>query len=76
VPSELFKPLRENYSAFNEQVNRLLCKWKEAKTPALKAFDKNGRPTVLIEAIAEDLLSEFRKAPLLDAYDVYQHLMD
>jgi type I restriction enzyme M protein len=64
------------FTAFNEQVNGLLCKWKRANTPALKAFDKNGRPKVLIETIAEDLLATFRKSPLLDAYDVYQHLMD
>ncbi len=96
VRSELFKPLRENYSqlavppaeikqtifghreftTFNDQVNGLLCKWRQANVPKLKAFDKNGRPKVLIETIAEDLLAEFRKAPLLDAYDVYQHLMD
>jgi type I restriction enzyme M protein len=30
----------------------------------------------MIETIAEDLLAAFRQAPLLDAYDVYQHLMD
>jgi len=30
----------------------------------------------LIEAISEDLLAGFKSAPLLDAYDVYQHLMD
>jgi type I restriction enzyme M protein len=29
-----------------------------------------------VETIAEDLLATFRAAPLLDAYDVYQHLMD
>jgi type I restriction enzyme M protein len=57
-------------------VNGLLCKWKQANTPKLKAFDKDGRPKVLIETIAEDLLAAFRKVPLLDAYDVYQHLMD
>lgn len=42
----------------------------------LKGFDKDSRPKALIETIAEDLLATFRKAPLLDAYDVYQHLMD
>ena len=31
---------------------------------------------MLIETIAEDLLARFREAPLLDAYDLYQHLMD
>jgi type I restriction enzyme M protein len=30
----------------------------------------------LIETIAEDLLGSFRQAPLIDAYDIYQHLMD
>src|SRR5206468_846409 len=39
-------------------------------------FGKDGHPKVLIETIAEDLLAAFRQAPLLDAYDVYQHLMD
>jgi type I restriction enzyme M protein len=96
VRSELFQPLRENYSqlavpqaeikqtifghrefsAFIESVNGILCKWKETNTPKLKAFDKDGRPKALIETVAEDLLAAFRKAPLLDAYDVYQHLMD
>ena len=42
----------------------------------LTAFDKDGHPKALIETIAEELLAAFRPAPLLDAYDVYQHLMD
>ena len=36
----------------------------------------DGHPKALIETIAEDLLERFRRAPLLDAYDIYQHLMD
>src|SRR5262249_19640627 len=42
----------------------------------LKGFDKDGHPKALIGIISEDLLATFRAAPLLDAYDVYQHLMD
>jgi type I restriction enzyme M protein len=30
----------------------------------------------VIDTIAEELLAAFRQAPLLDAYDIYQHLMD
>ena len=45
-------------------------------TPRLTGFAKDGHPKALIETIAEDLLATFRQAPLLDAYDVYQHLMD
>ena len=48
----------------------------QATTPRLTGFGKDGHPKALIETIAEDLLATFRTAPLLDAYDVYQHLMD
>lgn len=64
------------FTAFNEGVTRLFAEWREANTPRLKGFDKDGHPKALIETIAEDLLAAFKSAPLLDAYDVYQHLMD
>ncbi len=50
--------------------------WRQASTPRLTAFDKDAHPKALIQTIAEDLLDRFRAAPLLDAYDIYQHLMD
>jgi type I restriction enzyme M protein len=34
------------------------------------------RPKDLIEDLSESMLTAFDAAPLLDAYDVYQHLMD
>ena len=34
------------------------------------------KPKALIETLSESLLKTFRAVPLLDAYDVYQHLMD
>ncbi len=43
---------------------------------ACKGIAKDGHPKALIETLAEDLLATFQSAPLLDAYDVYQHLMD
>jgi type I restriction enzyme M protein len=64
------------FTAFKESVSKLFAKWKKANTPHLKGFDKDGHPKALIETIAEDLLATFKAAPLLDAYDVYQHLMD
>jgi type I restriction enzyme M protein len=64
------------FAAFTESVNKLFDKWKKANTPVFKAFDKDGHSKALIEEIAEDLLATFRAAPLLDPYDVYQHLMD
>ncbi len=35
-----------------------------------------NNPKVIIETLSEDLLTAFAKAPLLDHYDIYQHLMD
>ena len=45
-------------------------------TPLFRGFTQDGRPKALIETIAESLLAILRVAPLLDAYDIYQHLMD
>jgi type I restriction enzyme M protein len=64
------------FTAFNDTVSKLFAKWKKNNTLLLKGFAKDGHPKALIETIAEGLLATFRAAPLLDAYDVYQHLMD
>ena len=64
------------FTAFKTTVTKIFDQWRTTNTPALKGFSKEGRPKALIEIIAEDLLTNFRNAPLLDAYDIYQHLMD
>ncbi|MEP6636557.1 MAG: N-6 DNA methylase, partial [Acidobacteriota bacterium] len=64
------------FTAFVDSVTKLFMKWKKASTTLLKEFKKNEHPKALIEAIAEDLLATIKKAPLFDAYDVYQHLLD
>ena len=64
------------FTAFHEAATRLFTRWKQASTPRLKGFAKDGHPKPLIETISEDLLATFKTAPLLDAYDVYQHLLD
>jgi type I restriction enzyme M protein len=64
------------FAAFNHSAIKLFEQWKKANISSLKGFDKDGHPKPLIEAIAEDLLATFRDAPLLDVYDLYQHLMD
>ncbi|HVZ65080.1 MAG TPA: N-6 DNA methylase [Lacunisphaera sp.] len=64
------------FNAFTATSEKLFTKWKLASVPRLKGFDQNGHPKPLIETIAEDLLTTCKPAPLLDAYDAYQHLMD
>jgi type I restriction enzyme M protein len=64
------------FVSFQQKATKEFADWRKARTPRLTSFDKDGHPKALIETIAEDLLAAFRQAPLLDAYDVYQHLMD
>jgi type I restriction enzyme M protein len=64
------------FTAFNQSVTDLFRKWKKAKSPHLKGIAIGGHPKALIERLSEDLLETFRQAPLLDPYDVYQHLMN
>jgi len=64
------------FATFQQKATKVFADWRKATTPRLTGFGKDGHPKALIETIAEDLLAAFRKAPLLDAYDIYQHLMD
>ncbi|HUZ96771.1 MAG TPA: N-6 DNA methylase [Edaphobacter sp.] len=64
------------FAAFQKTTDQLFDQWKTANQPRLDGFKKDGHPKQLIEAISEDLLATFKAAPLLDAYGLYQHLMD
>lgn len=50
--------------------------WKNKVFPQLTGFDKDAKPKMLIDSLAECLLNDFKLAKLLNAYDVYQHLMN
>lgn len=74
VKSAIFS--HEKFNLFNEAVSKRFATWKKSIIPQLKSFKKEDHPKALIETIAEELLAAFRTVPLLDPYDVYQHLMD
>lgn len=64
------------FTAFNQSVTKLFGKWSKAHAEQLTGIDKKTKPKALIETLSESILQSFEKAPLIDAYDVYQHLMD
>jgi type I restriction enzyme M protein len=64
------------FTTFNESATKLFEKWKKSNTPLLKGITQDSPPKALIENLSENLLSTFLDTPLLDAYDVYQHLMN
>ncbi|MBK1736050.1 type I restriction endonuclease subunit M [Halorhodospira abdelmalekii] len=66
----------EEFAAFRARIAALFDEWRSHNRPVLKGFDVDGQPKALITEIGEELLDTFRAAPLLDPYDIYQHLMD
>ncbi len=64
------------FTAFNHTATQRFADWRKATTPELTSFGQDGHPKALIETTAEALLATFKPAALLDAYDIYQHLMD
>lgn len=64
------------FTAFNQAVTKRFSAWRAEATQKLSGFGQGGHPKALIAEISEDLLAAFADAPLLDTYDIYQHLMD
>jgi type I restriction enzyme M protein len=79
IPAADIKPAifgHGEFTTFNTTVTKLFDKWRKSNTPLLTGITPETQPKALIEALSENLLTAFLKASLVDAYDVYQHLMD
>ncbi len=60
-----------------QQENALVYEaWKNSILPLLTDFDKAAHPKALIGALSESLLNAFKSAKLVNAYEIYQHLMN
>ena len=64
------------FVAFQQAQTAHFAAWRERSTKTLQALTVGCHPKHVIEQLAEGLLAHSRGQPLLDAYDVYQHLMD
>lgn len=63
------------FLTFSESVKARFEKWKSNHTQHLKDIKKGDKPKKLIECLSEDILKAFEDAALIDAYDIYQHMM-
>ena len=54
----------------------LFTTWCQQATATLKNLQTGCHPKQVIHDLAEGLLAHYQAQPLIDAYDVYQHLMD
>jgi type I restriction enzyme M protein len=64
------------FVAFIESMNALFAEWRKKSAARLKSLQPGFKPKTLIHELAEDLLAHYSGKPLIDKYDVYQHLMD
>jgi len=64
------------FAAFIARQNAHFATWRQASATKLKALDAGCHPKEVIAELSESLLAHYTGQPLIDAYDVYQHLMD
>lgn len=76
-PEEVRTTIRNHpeFAAFRDRVHAILDGWAGQNAPLLDGIQVGDKPKVLIHAIAEDMLTRFTGAPLIDQYEAYQRLM-
>jgi type I restriction enzyme M protein len=64
------------FTAFITGMNAHFALWRETSAAQLKALKAGCHPKQVIVTLAEGLLAHYANKPLIDPYDIYQHLMD
>lgn len=64
------------FIAFTDKTDALFASWKNETATYLKSIDTGNRPKDVVYKISEHLLEQYTDKPLIDKYDIYQHLMD
>ena len=64
------------FVAFTTGMNAHFNEWRGRSAATLKALQPGFLPKEMIFALSNDLLTHYADMPLIDKYDVYQHLMD
>jgi type I restriction enzyme M protein len=79
VPKQAIKPTiykHPEFVTFIGRMNDLFVDWQQHSTETLKGLQAGCHPKIVIAELAEELLAHYTDKPLIDKYDVYQHLMD
>jgi type I restriction enzyme M protein len=64
------------FIALTDSMNALFAKWRKKSAVSLRGLQVGFHPKELIYELSENLLAHYSGRPLIDKYDVYQHLMD
>ena len=77
APDQVRSTIRNHpdFATFRAQITEILNGWIAGNTTALSGVRQGDHPRDLIHTIAEDMLTRFEPAPLVDKYEAYQRLM-
>ncbi|MFZ1643007.1 MAG: type I restriction-modification system subunit M [Candidatus Contendobacter sp.] len=64
------------FAAFIDGTSAHFAAWRTGSAATLKALQAGCHPKEVIARLSEDLLAHYAGRPLIDPYDIYQHLMD
>lgn len=64
------------FTTFIAGMNDLFNTWRNRSSETLKSLTTGCNPKEVIFDLSEDLLAHYTSKPLIDKYDVYQHLMN
>jgi type I restriction enzyme M protein len=64
------------FATFIAGMNAHFDAWRKKSSAVLKALKPGCHPKGVIGELSESLLADYAGKPLIDPYDVYQHLMD
>ena len=62
------------FAAFIDGTSAHFAAWRSRSAATLKALQAGCHPKEVIARLSEDLLAHYAGRPLIDPYDIYQHL--
>jgi type I restriction enzyme M protein len=74
IKSTIFE--HPEFISFTASMGKHFDAWRKENAESLKALKKGIHPKDVIDELSEGLLVHYTHKPLIDKYDVYQHLMD
>ena len=66
----------DEFAAYQQRSAEVFDRWRKTHMPLLKGIKTDTIPRAVVDPLAQDLLDRFVDLPLMEAYDVYQRLMD
>ena len=64
------------FATFIASMNAHFATWRNQSAAMLKALQPGCHPKEIVASLSESLLAHYQGKPLIDPYDIYQHLMD